>query len=426
MHGVWELTNNPGNEAMSNEPILNSSRKFSVVPGELLHERYRIGDAIGTGAYGEIFSAIDEQTGAQVAIKALPLGIRDINDTARGRFHREMMIIRNLDHPNIIGIYDWGETDNQVVFMALEYVDGHTLERIVRNQPMTWEHAFDVVVQLIQALQAAHRQGVIHRDLKPANIMLSRKADGFYVVKVLDFGMAKVLARMEDESIIELTREGIAVGTPRYIAPEQARGLPIGPTADLYAVGLLLYEMLTGVQAVTANSVELAVRAHVSPEPLDLAAIEQIPVAVRAVLRKLLEKQVENRYQDAAEVLDALYLVKQSMDGTSRAAGEAPVNVRVHRVQAERARKGGFFMPRTASETVEALAALCVCAAACWIMFSQFSQSWVLIPVFMAVAIPGTAGLLAIVFDSGEWKYGVWRLLWVVGLLSIGMGLVVS
>lgn len=414
---------------MSNDAIGNPYRKFSVVPGELLSERYRVGAAIGTGAYGEIFGAVDEQTGRQVAIKALPPGARDINDTARGRFHREMMVIRNLDHPNIIAIYDWGETDKQVVFMALEYVEGQTLERVVRNRPMALERAIDVAIQMTLALQAAHGQGVIHRDLKPANIMLSQKPDGFYVVKVLDFGMAKVLSRIEDESLIELTREGMAVGTPRYIAPEQARGLPVGPTADLYALGLLLYEMLTGVQAVTANSVELAVRAHVSSEPLELAEIEQVPLAVRPILNRLLEKKVESRYQDAAEVLAALESLQQSLGGGARSA-VLPVLPQAEggfgRVERARERRSGFFMPRTANETAEALGALCVYAVAVWYMIFQFSQSWIVIPIAMGFAIPITAGLLAFVLDSGEWKYGIWRLLWVVGLMTLGIGLVVS
>ncbi len=411
---------------MSTDPISNPDRKFSVVPGELLRDRYRIGAAIGTGAYGEIFGAVDEQTGQQVAIKALPLGARDVNDTARGRFHREMIVIRNLDHPNIIAIYDWGETDKRVVFMALEYVEGHTLERIVRNQPMRLEHALDVASQIALALQAAHGQGVIHRDLKPANIMLSQKPNGFYVVKVLDFGMAKVLSKMEDESIVEITREGMAVGTPRYIAPEQARGLAVGPTADLYALGLLLYEMLTGVQAVTANSVELAVRAHVSPEPLELAEIDQIPLLVQPVLQKLLEKRVGNRYQNAAEVLVALGCLQQTLGGSVRSPALQLFGGRFDSFSRLRERKGGFFMPRTAKETAEALGALCIYAVSLWYMILQFSESWVLIPVAMGFAIPCTAGLLAFVLDSSDWKYGVWRLLLVVGLMTIGIGLVAS
>ena len=200
----------------------------------------------------------------------------------------------------------------------------------------------------------------------------------------------------------------------------------MGPTADLYALGLLLYEMLTGVQAVTANSVELAVRAHVSPEPLELAEIDQIPLLVQPVLQKLLEKRVGNRYQNAAEVLVALGCLQQTLGGSVRSPALQLFGGRFDSFSRLRERKGGFFMPRTAKETAEALGALCIYAVSLWYMILQFSESWVLIPVAMGFAIPCTAGLLAFVLDSSDWKYGVWRLLLVVGLMTIGIGLVAS
>lgn len=402
---------------MLNDAIANSYRTFSVHPGELLQGRYRIGEAIGTGAYGEIFGAVDEQTGQQVAIKALPLAGRDIHDTARGRFQREMMVIRNLNHPNIIAIYDWGERDNQVVFMALEYVEGHTLERIVRNQPMALEQAIHVAHQIALALQAAHVLGVIHRDLKPANIMLSQTSEGDYVVKVLDFGMAKMLSKIEDESIVELTREGMAVGTPRYIAPEQARGLPVGPTTDLYALGLLLYEMLTGVQAVKADSVELAVRAHVSAEPLELAEIDQVPAMVRPVLAKLLEKKVVNRYQDAAEVLVQLEALGQELERLKCDADNSFWSMGGRRT-------GGFFMPRQPMEIIEALGAVLLLLLAWWLIRVQFSENGLIIAWVLGLSIPCTAAMVAYVLDSDTWSYGVWRVLGILSLTATVVGFV--
>ncbi|MBA2665110.1 MAG: serine/threonine protein kinase [Bradymonadaceae bacterium] len=278
----------------------------AVNEGDILEGRYRIGKVIGAGAYGKIFAAIDEQTGEQVAVKAIVPATSGTSRTAVGRFQREMKVIRNLIHPNIIAIYDWGETLESVTFMVLEYVDGETLDVTVRHKPMTVKVAIDVTRQITKALQIAHSAGVIHRDLKPANVMLSPTPTGSYHAKVLDFGMAKVLSRIEDESVVELTREGIAVGTPRYIAPEQARGLTVGPPADLYALGLLFYEMLTGFQAVKADTVEGAVTAHVSAEPLELKEIDTIPAPVHPLLFKMLEKDAGRRFQDAGELLAAL------------------------------------------------------------------------------------------------------------------------
>jgi serine/threonine protein kinase len=146
---------------------------------------------------------------------------------------------------------------------------------------------------------------VIHRDLKPANIMLTQDK-GELQVKILDFGMAKALSSIDGEEVVQLTREGVAVGTPRYIAPEQARGLQVGPYTDLYAVGLLIYEVFTGCRAVKADTIEMAVMAHVSPDPLYLPEIELVPAKLHPLLHKLLAKPVNARYQSAAHVLHDL------------------------------------------------------------------------------------------------------------------------
>lgn len=276
--------------------------------GDTLIGRYFIEDTVGSGAFGAIYSAIDQQTGERVAVKALPPQGEAASDTALARFQREMKVISNLIHRNIIGLYDFGKTDQDVFFMILEYVDGKPLDRVVYRSPLEADQVIDVCEQIASALNLAHHSGVIHRDLKPANIMLTRERDG-YGVKVLDFGMAKLLSRIDDDSIPQLTREGMAVGTPRYIAPEQARGEQVGPWTDLYAVGLLMYEMLTGARAVKADDVEGAVSAHVSREPLDLQELDQVPDSFRPVLFRLIEKDPQKRYRSADEFvadLDAL------------------------------------------------------------------------------------------------------------------------
>lgn len=278
-------------------------RKY-VRPGMTLGDRYEVEDFIGSGAYGSIFTAIDTVTMERVAVKALPPADEGVNETALGRFHREMKVVSTLRHPNVISMYDFGETPDRIVFMVLEFVDGPTLHDYVSANRFSASQGLDVTRQIAAGLKAAHDLGVIHRDLKPQNIMLIEQPNGQYRVKVLDFGMAKLLTRINDESIIQLTREGVAVGTPRYIAPEQARGKKIGPYSDLYGLGLLMYEMFTGARAVKADSIETAIIAHVSREPLKLDEIEDVPEPVRPILHKLIEKTVRKRYQTADDVIE--------------------------------------------------------------------------------------------------------------------------
>ena len=285
-----------------------------IRPGMTVANRYQIEKLVGSGAYGAIFSAIDNVSMERVAVKAVPPLHDGGKKTAIGRFQREMKVISNLRHPNIITLYDYGETEELIVFMVLEFIDGQTLSDIVDKRPMSFDNAVDVTRQIAAALSEAHSKGVIHRDLKPQNVMLTPGREG-YDVKVLDFGMAKVLSRLGDESIVALTREGIAVGTPRYIAPEQARGKPVGAYSDLYALGLLMYEMFTGARAVKADSIESAILAHVSPQRLQLDEIDDVPRAVRPILFKLIEKKVANRYQDATQVVRDLDRLGRNTSG---------------------------------------------------------------------------------------------------------------
>jgi serine/threonine protein kinase len=299
--------------------------------GDRLIDRYVIEGTVGAGAFGAIYSAIDEETDERVAVKALPPQDEAATDTALARFHREMKVISNLIHRNIIGLYDFGRNDQGVIFMILEYVDGRPLNRVVHGSPLTPTQTLSVCEQIASALNLAHHSGVIHRDLKPANIMITEGGSELGV-KVLDFGMAKLLSSLDDESIAELTREGMAVGTPRYIAPEQARGEDVGPWTDLYALGLLMYEMLTGARAVKADDVEGAVSAHVSNEPLELAEFDQVPEEFRPTLLRLIEKDPTRRYRSAEDFLADLQDIRYQTGAGLGSPGRPTFDPRKSRV----------------------------------------------------------------------------------------------
>jgi eukaryotic-like serine/threonine-protein kinase len=440
-----------------------------ITEGTLLEGRYRVGEPIGSGAYGMIFAAVDETTGEQVAIKAIPPAHNDSSSTAHGRFQREMVVIRNLVHPNIISMYDWGETDDHYIFMVLEFIDGATLDDVVRHRPLTTLQAVDVTRQIALALQVAHKSGVIHRDLKPANVMLTRRRDGSFLVKVLDFGMAKLLHDIEGQSIVELTREGMAVGTPRYIAPEQARGLAIGPGADLYAVGLLLYEMLTGEQAVKAHTVDAAVSAHVSSKPLELPELADADAIMHPIVRKLLEKNVDKRFRDTGELLKALKEVEavlspaprgpapipgavalsptpESKGGSqakettqpvpSQPGGDAPAaqaleldyEAYTHHAPAtmdprrrrRRSRMGHWFrLPRTLGEAGESLLALIIAPVAFILITAHFAQLTMPARYGVGLLWPAVALIWSLAAHSVDWRHSFFRLLWVLSFAAI-------
>ncbi len=272
-----------------------------------LKGRYEIGEALGAGSYGMVLGATDRRSGEEVAIKLIPQAAAERSDTAVGRFRRELQVIRALDHPNIVTMLDWGNTEDGLIYMVLEYIEGRTLDEVVRHRPMGREVGLDTARQIALGVGAAHVQGVVHRDLKPANIMLVPRLTGKgYRVKILDFGMAKMVGGGLEDGVGDLTREGMAVGTPRYIAPEQARGKKVGPSSDLYAVGLLIYEIFTGVQAVEADSVRDAVNAHVSSHPLELGALDEVPVDIRSIIVKAVEKRPDKRFQSGEALAEAL------------------------------------------------------------------------------------------------------------------------
>lgn len=254
------------------------------------------GEQIGAGTVGTIFHADDRKTGQHVALKLLNPGVTN-DPLVRARFEREILILKRLDHPNIVKYFDSGETDGQL-FYTMEFVEGRTLKDVLayRGQ-LTWQEATECGWQICSALQHAHNHFVIHRDLKPANLFLSK--DGS--VKLGDFGIAL------DMGGTQITDQGMTVGSYMYMSPEQIRGEPVSELADLYALGCLLYEMMTGSPPFTGTSFAQIFDQHLnSPIPSVRTFAADCPEPIDALVRNLLCKQPDGRPLIAREAQGTL------------------------------------------------------------------------------------------------------------------------
>jgi eukaryotic-like serine/threonine-protein kinase len=275
--------------------------------GEVIEGRYRLTARLGGGAAGSVYRAEDLAGGAPLAIKVWDLSVLD-SQTA-GRFHRETKALGTLDHPHIVSIRDYGLLEG-MPYLAMELLEGTTLEPLVEAGALPQATAIAIATQILQALAYAHERQVVHRDLKPDNVFLARTPSGALHVKLLDYGLAKFLEPGADPMAGNaLTKRGTLLGTPLYMAPEQALGRPIDARTDVYAVGCVLFEMLTGQPPFMAETLTELLRAHlVQPVPRiaelrpELIGVE----ALQALLDRALAKQAEDRFTDAGDMLRAL------------------------------------------------------------------------------------------------------------------------
>jgi serine/threonine protein kinase/tetratricopeptide (TPR) repeat protein len=306
----------------SNERLLD--RSVLNVPG---HSRSRVDETIshfrllsllGKGGMGEVYLAEDLRLGRKVALKLLPTEFIDDGEWLR-RFKQEAQAASALNHPNIIIIYEVDQAEGHP-FTVMEYVEGETLRAL--GKPMPLQAALDLVVQITSALAAAHAQGIIHRDIKPENIMV--RPDG--LVKVLDFGLAKLArpGKQADASQISLltTQSGMVIGTPRYMSPEQARGEKLDGRSDLFSLGIILYELVTGRQPFKGRTMLDAVAAMLQndPEPLGI----EVPPVLESIILRSLAKVPEDRYPSAAEMLADLTKLRQQLPEQSAKVNIAP------------------------------------------------------------------------------------------------------
>lgn len=271
----------------------------------VLGNRYEILRKIGDGGMAFVYQARDKLLNRIVAVKVLRPEFVDDQEFLV-KFKREAEAVASLSHPNIVNVYDVGE-DGKVHYIVMEYVDGQNLKEIIQDEGSLEEYtALDIAKQIARALSAAHRNGIIHRDIKPHNILISK--DGRQV-KVADFGIAKAV------SSSTMTNMGSVIGSVHYISPEQAKGKHLTSNADLYSLGIVLYEMIIGRVPFSGDSpISIALK-HINE---DIAFADQdkinIPNSVRTIISKLTQKEPANRYQTAEELIEDIEFVERNID----------------------------------------------------------------------------------------------------------------
>lgn len=270
--------------------------------GMRLIGRYELRDRIGEGAMAEVYRAYDPGIDRVLAIKLLKPELR-VNDEYAGRFLREAKAAGALSHPSIVTIYDVGEADGHA-YIAMELLDGEPLDAIVeRGEAMPAEAVLAIAEQLADALGYAHNAGVIHRDIKPSNIMLA--SDG-RSIKLLDFGIARVADAEAADAALK-TQIGQVLGTPRYMSPEQVLGRALDGRSDLFSVGVVLYELITGRHAFTGSSAATLALQITQQNPRPIAELQpQCPGGLRFIIEKLIAKRPERRFADGAELTRAV------------------------------------------------------------------------------------------------------------------------
>ena len=291
--------------------------------GEILDGRYRIIERISQGAMGVVYRAVRTNLDRQVAIKVMHVALPEAMKV-RERFEREAQVMARLDHPHCVSIIDYGLHDNKP-YVVMELVRGRSLhELLVEQKRLEIPRAVDVMRQILSGLAHAHEQGIIHRDIKPGNIMVTPKAPLGLHVRLLDFGLARIA---EGSSSIS---NGVAVGTPSYMAPEQCRGEPVDATVDIYACGVVLFEMLTGKKPLSSGDPITTIKMQMEQAPPRLAEVTPGDYgALEDIVARALEKAPAARFPSAiamSEALDAALGGRTAAESTAvlPAAGAEP------------------------------------------------------------------------------------------------------
>ncbi len=295
------------------------SGERDVLLGTVLAGRYRIEELIGSGGMGAVYRAEHVHMRKAVAVKVLHKEMTAFPEVV-ARFEREAVAAGRIEHAHVVSASDFGKLEDGSFYLVLEFVEGQSLAKLVDKQgALPSQRALRITHQIVQALHAAHSVGIVHRDLKPENVMLVEKDDQTDFVKVLDFGIAKIKVEETAEQPA-LTQIGTVFGTPEYMSPEQARGELVDARADLYTVGVILYEMLSGVSPFKDDDLVVVLTRHLTADPPPLPA--ELDPMIRDLVLLLLRKNRDERVQSAQELLDRIDVI---LNAPASAAGFAGI-----------------------------------------------------------------------------------------------------
>ena len=300
--------------------MMAENTRAKVSAGQMINQ-YRIVEPLGAGGMGEVYLAEDTRLNRKVALKFLPVHLIEDKDHLR-RFEQEARAIAGLSHPNVCTIHEVIETAEHSHCIVMEYIDGITLREEISKGRMKVSEALDISIQIASAISAAHAAGVVHRDIKLDNIMA--RHDGY--VKVLDFGLAKLTERSEasgseteTRKLSDRTTPGLVMGTVAYMSPEQARGLPVDSRTDIWSLGVVIYEMVTGQKPFSGKTPTDVIVSIASEEPQPLTSVSpETPEKLDQIVGKALAKNVERRYQTADQLLNDLKNLRRDLDLQTR------------------------------------------------------------------------------------------------------------
>lgn len=294
--------------------------------GHTLDGKYRLEERLGIGGMGTVYRARHLLIDRPVAVKVLNQRFVE-DEAARTRFRREARAAGRLQHTNAVTVTDFGESADGYVYLVMELLEGRTLRDVLAKEaPLDAARSVSLMMQISAAVAAAHEAGIIHRDLKPANIFIVQRADVPAVVKVLDFGIAKLAAEaFEEDDPLTLTQVGAMIGTPRYMSPEQCDGAELTPAADVYSLGVILYEMLTGTvpfSGSTPLSIAMKHTAEIPRNPRDF--VSTIPPALEQMVLHTLAKRPQDRPANAAEFRKELLATAERLGLENAALTSSP------------------------------------------------------------------------------------------------------
>ena len=305
----------------------------SIGIGTVFLDRYRITELIAKGGMGIVFKAFDQVMDRDVAVKLLHAHLMD-DPKSKQRFEKEMSICINFKHPNVVSVFDYGYSSDQIPYMVMEFLDGDTLDDLHLSQgTLTLQLFIRVFTQVCSALIHAHAKQYIHRDVKPRNIVMIPQENGDYLVKLVDFGIAKIVGQTEN-TLQKLTQTGDALGSPFYMSPEQCRSMPMDDRSDIYSLGCVMYESISGKLPFNGPNAISTLFMHVNDRAEPFSAWRpdlQIPGELEQIVLKMLEKEPLDRYQSVVDVLNDLiefskskpnFELKAPSEADSRAARE--------------------------------------------------------------------------------------------------------